>query len=239
MYYCMSNMEQAGKSILVIDDNEDMLATVSLILRKNGYAVTGKAQFDELESELIAIAPDLILIDRTLGWIDGRQLCKQIRSFAAFSNTIILLFSAYSVSILKIVQKLAQMASSKSRLILTAFFTRLNNICQHNGNKTDCFGHRCQKAHQHWGMGFLYRSFKVTIVSANFRQCSAVTCWHTQFNILHRQFHLHYIFMLSASKCEQHAQDRLRYQIHNIERFDCRSPAISVQTRNYHRSYTK
>ena len=95
----MSNMEQAGKSILVIDDNEDMLAMVSLILRKNGYAVTGKAQFDELESELIAIAPDLILIDRTLGWIDGRQLCKQIRSFAAFSNTIILLFSAYSVSI--------------------------------------------------------------------------------------------------------------------------------------------
>jgi len=91
-------MSASPKSILVIDDNEDMLVIVSLVLRKNGYKVTGLTRFDDLEQELIAIAPDLILIDRTLGWIDGRQLCKQIRTFPGFLTTVILIFSAYTVS---------------------------------------------------------------------------------------------------------------------------------------------
>ena len=71
---------------------------VPLLLRQQGYRVTGRSKFENLECELTVIAPDLILIDRTLGWIDGRQLCKQIRAFAGFSSTIILIFSAYSVS---------------------------------------------------------------------------------------------------------------------------------------------
>ena len=91
-------MSQPPKSILVIDDNEDMLVMVSLVLRKNGYIVTGRSRFDNLEHELNAIAPNLILIDRTLGWIDGCQLCKQIRELPGFSSTIILIFSAYSIS---------------------------------------------------------------------------------------------------------------------------------------------
>ena len=91
-------MNQTGKSILVIDDNEDMLVMVSLVLRKNGYRVSSKSQFTDLHTELKAILPDLILVDRKLGWIDGYDLCKHIRSFPEFSATKILIFSAYKIS---------------------------------------------------------------------------------------------------------------------------------------------
>lgn len=85
-------------SILIIDDNEDMLAMLAITLRGRGYIVTAREKFEAIEKEITAIRPDLILIDKSLGWIDGCVLCTQLRRFPQFASTIILIFSAYGIS---------------------------------------------------------------------------------------------------------------------------------------------
>lgn len=85
-------------AILIIDDNEDMLAMLAITLRGRGYTVKAREKFDNLEKEINAINPDLILIDKNLGWTDGLALCRQLRRFPQFAATIILIFSAYDIS---------------------------------------------------------------------------------------------------------------------------------------------
>ena len=91
-------MQDQPISILVIDDNEDMLAMLAIVLRGKGYRVTAREKFDILEKELVAIAPDLILIDKNLGWTDGITLSRRIRLFPQFAITVILIFSAYEIT---------------------------------------------------------------------------------------------------------------------------------------------
>ncbi len=90
-------MQDYNASILIVDDNEDLLAMLAIILRGKGYRVSARENFEALEKELNQIAPTLILLDRNLGWIDGLVLCKQIRRFPQFASTIILIYSAYLV----------------------------------------------------------------------------------------------------------------------------------------------
>ncbi|MEP6727319.1 MAG: response regulator [Bacteroidota bacterium] len=85
-------------SILIIDDNEDMLTMLAIRLRGRGYKVTAREKFEALEKEVTIIAPDLILIDKSLGWANGCDLCRQLRRFPQFTGTIILIFSAYDIT---------------------------------------------------------------------------------------------------------------------------------------------
>lgn len=94
----IADAEYLSHSILIIDDNEDMLAMLAVVLRGRGYRVTAREKFDHLEKEITAIKPDLILIDKNLGWTDGCSLTSRLRKFPQFGSTIILIFSAYDVS---------------------------------------------------------------------------------------------------------------------------------------------
>lgn len=85
------------RSILIIDDNEDMLAMLAIMLRGRGYKVMARETFDLIEKEITEISPDVILIDKNLGWTDGCKLCSRLRKFPQFAATIILIFSAYEV----------------------------------------------------------------------------------------------------------------------------------------------
>jgi len=93
----VSQASPLSNCILIIDDNEDLLAMLAVILRGRGHRVTAREKFDELEKEITHIRPNLILIDKNLGWTDGCGLCKQLRRFPQFASTIILIFSAYAV----------------------------------------------------------------------------------------------------------------------------------------------
>jgi two-component system alkaline phosphatase synthesis response regulator PhoP len=92
-------MQDYNPSILIVDDNEDLLAMLAIILRGRGYRVSAREKFEALEKELTQIAPTLILLDRNLGWTDGLILCRQIRRFPQFASTIILIYSAYRISV--------------------------------------------------------------------------------------------------------------------------------------------
>lgn len=67
------------KSILIVDDDIDLMMLLERELLKRGYIVETAASLPEAEEFLNAHAPDLVLLDINLDGDDGRQLCWKIK----------------------------------------------------------------------------------------------------------------------------------------------------------------
>ena len=85
--------------ILIIDDNEDMLVMLAILLRDKGHTVTARRSFDDFESEIVAMQPNLVLVDKNLGWADGLLLCRLIRDNPSTRSVPVIIFSAYPLSL--------------------------------------------------------------------------------------------------------------------------------------------
>ena len=84
---------EAGRQILVIDDDPDILEVVREILTGEGYNVqtsVNGACLQDLENDL----PDLILLDVLLKGEDGRDLCRQVKGQDQTRQIPVILFSA-------------------------------------------------------------------------------------------------------------------------------------------------
>lgn len=68
----------AGKHILVIEDEEDLLALVHFNLSRAGYRVSC-AQSGEEGLKLAGPDTDLVLLDLMLPGIDGLEVCRRLR----------------------------------------------------------------------------------------------------------------------------------------------------------------
>ena len=79
--------------ILVVDDDEDILDSVSWILNKNGFDVFPLSDCRRTIQMAAEVQPDVILLDINLGYCDGRQLCLELKNRHQFPRHI-LLFSA-------------------------------------------------------------------------------------------------------------------------------------------------
>jgi two-component system, OmpR family, KDP operon response regulator KdpE len=80
-----------GTRILIVDDEPNILGTVSTLLRARGYevfsAMSGRAGLDAVERD----RPDLIVLDLGLPDIDGVDVCRHVR---VVSKVPILVLSA-------------------------------------------------------------------------------------------------------------------------------------------------
>lgn len=86
-YYSLMN------SILVVDDDDDILESVTFVLERNGFDVIALSDCRKIIEVAAYKKPDLILLDINLGHCDGRQLCLQLKNKWRFPKHI-LLFSA-------------------------------------------------------------------------------------------------------------------------------------------------
>jgi diguanylate cyclase (GGDEF)-like protein len=87
---------QRQKKILVIDDEENILALIKSRLQSSGYDVftasRGQEGLDLLEKEDV----DLILLDITMPDMDGLEVCKRIKENKAAADIPIIFFTAKS-----------------------------------------------------------------------------------------------------------------------------------------------
>ena len=71
-----------GETILVVDDNKEIVYSISELLKYEGYQIVkaydGMEALNALETNQI----DLILLDVMLPKCDGFQVCQQIREFS-------------------------------------------------------------------------------------------------------------------------------------------------------------
>jgi len=86
-------MGNAKKKILVADDNPAILDALKIMLEEEGYEVettVDGATVQDIKEPL----PDLLLLDIWMSGIDGRNVCKLLKSSAATKHIPIIMISA-------------------------------------------------------------------------------------------------------------------------------------------------
>jgi two-component system, NarL family, nitrate/nitrite response regulator NarL len=79
---------------LIVDDNEEFLASASRLLESQGVDVAGSASTGEEALRLAgSLMPDVVLVDVELGEEDGVELALKLRE--AVPSTRVVLISAY------------------------------------------------------------------------------------------------------------------------------------------------
>jgi DNA-binding response OmpR family regulator len=81
-------------TILIIDDNEDILFMLKAMLQLKEYKVFTKETADNIESFIQELHPDIILMDMLLSGADGREVCKLLKANTAVASIPVVMMSA-------------------------------------------------------------------------------------------------------------------------------------------------
>jgi DNA-binding response OmpR family regulator len=92
-----------GSKILVVDDELVLLETIAYNLEQEGYQVFTSADGASALEAAHREKPDLIILDLMLPVIDGLEVCRQLRREDDMANTLILMLTAKSEEIDKVV----------------------------------------------------------------------------------------------------------------------------------------
>ena len=84
------------KSIMIVDDNSELVSLYSIMFERQGYrvlkAMNGASALQILEDS----APDLFILDIMMPEINGIELCRRIRALPQHEETPVIFLSAYS-----------------------------------------------------------------------------------------------------------------------------------------------
>lgn len=75
--------DNAGKTILVVEDEKPIAEILKVNLTKNGYKVLNAYDGEEALRLALTTEPDLILLDVMLPKMDGFTVCKKVRETSA------------------------------------------------------------------------------------------------------------------------------------------------------------
>lgn len=81
------------KKILIADDDTAIVDALQIMLEGEGYIVK-TAQESEIFKTVISEKPDLLLLDVWMAGLDGREICKQLKSDPKTQNLQVILLSA-------------------------------------------------------------------------------------------------------------------------------------------------
>ncbi len=87
-------MNKKQKTILCVDDEQDILDIVSYNLKKEGYQVFITDRGDKALEMAEKTKPDLILLDVMMPGKDGLEVCKEIRNAPHLKHTHIIFLTA-------------------------------------------------------------------------------------------------------------------------------------------------
>jgi DNA-binding response OmpR family regulator len=80
--------------VLVVDDEEDILALVTAALQKTGYRVEQATRGNEALIKANAVLPDLVLLDAHLPELHGFDVCRKLKTNARFAKIPVLMMTA-------------------------------------------------------------------------------------------------------------------------------------------------
>ncbi len=86
---------QNNKSILIVDDSEDMRTLLGQVLEDEGYTLYFAEDGNVAVEQAVAHRPSLILMDMSLPGITGWEAVEQLRQKPEFQHTPIIAVTAY------------------------------------------------------------------------------------------------------------------------------------------------
>ena len=87
-------MTDQKKTVLIVEDEEDILALLHYNLIKAGYNAECASHGEEALNAIAAKKPDLILLDLMLPGIDGMEICRRLRDDETTSDIPIIMLTA-------------------------------------------------------------------------------------------------------------------------------------------------
>jgi len=100
--------EEAGRTILVVDDNEDVRRLLRKVLEASGYGVEEATSADEALEYTQGAVPDLVLMDMRLpGVCDGLEATRRLKSDPRLTSVPVV---ALTASVLENDRKMAMAA---------------------------------------------------------------------------------------------------------------------------------
>jgi DNA-binding response OmpR family regulator len=85
-----------GKRILAVENDADILEILDIILTSEGYEVITSATGQDIIPIIQICKPDIVLMDIRLGFLDGREVCKTIKTHEKTKHTPVFLMSAHA-----------------------------------------------------------------------------------------------------------------------------------------------
>jgi CheY-like chemotaxis protein len=83
--------------ILIVDDEQDILATLQIILEMEGYAVDTASTGQQALEKISAIEPDLVLSDVMMPVMNGIELLKRLKAHPEHRAIPVVIASAGSI----------------------------------------------------------------------------------------------------------------------------------------------
>ena len=92
----MNRRDKDMRTILVVEDYEDVRAMLKILLESEDFHVLEAATGAEALTAVKTRRPDVILMDLALPGFDGFETIRRIRKIDGFQNTPIIVLTAYS-----------------------------------------------------------------------------------------------------------------------------------------------
>jgi DNA-binding response OmpR family regulator len=86
----------AAKTVLVVDDDQDIREIIMFILEEAGFSVSGLDNGGAVVSTVQETRPDMVLLDVQLGDMDGRDICRELKHQPGTQKIPIIMISANS-----------------------------------------------------------------------------------------------------------------------------------------------
>ena len=83
------------KSILVVDDDEEVLAVLEEVLIYSDFKVKAMRQANDILNIIDDYKPDLVLMDYILTGVNGGEICHYIKTNPQTSGIPVIIISAY------------------------------------------------------------------------------------------------------------------------------------------------
>lgn len=83
------------KSVLYVDDNEEMIGLVRLVLSRSGYQLLTLSDSEDTVDFILEKKPDLVILDINMPGMDGIEVIRQVRQ-QQFTNPIIMFTASTS-----------------------------------------------------------------------------------------------------------------------------------------------
>ena len=94
------------KKILLIEDELDLAEVTKMRLVKSGYEVISALSGEEAFTLMQKNIPDLILLDLLLPGMQGREVCKKLKSDDRSKHIPVIIFTASSSDISKVAREI-------------------------------------------------------------------------------------------------------------------------------------
>lgn len=89
-------MFKRKKSILLVDDDEELVDALALYLTEKGYKIFAVYTGDDVEWQAVKHAPDIIVLDIMLPRMNGYRVCQRLKRNPKTKAIPVLMLSARS-----------------------------------------------------------------------------------------------------------------------------------------------